>query len=159
MSKIDPTVGRVVWFHPPTNSTKHGFEPHAVCAAQIARVLPNGRVNLGVLDGNGENHSMTDVPLIQEGDEKPANGYYAEWMPYQKSVAKGETAPVLHAQPTKAEKLSAPASESSPFSAAHTPVPTPSSAQNPSVAAPAPGAPAAKQGEGTAVSTTSQPTA
>ncbi len=114
MSKIDPTVGRVVWFHPPSNSTKHGFEPNEICAAQIARVLPDGRLNLGVLDGNGVNHSMTEVPLIQEGDTKPENGYYAEWMPYQKSVAKGETAPVLHAQPKSAEDL--------PLSAASQPV-------------------------------------
>lgn len=114
MSKIDPTVGRVVLFHPPSNSTKAGFEPNAICAAQIAKVLPDGRLNLGVLDGNGAHHSMTEVPLIQEGEPPPENGYFAEWMAYQKSVAKGETAPVLHAAPKSAEDLS--------LSAAATPV-------------------------------------
>jgi hypothetical protein len=105
MTVINPTVGRVVWFHPPSNSTKHGFEPNAICAATIAKVLTDGRLNLGVLDGNGVNHSMTEVPLIQEGETPPKDGYFAEWMPYQKSVAKGETAPVLHATPKSAEDL------------------------------------------------------
>jgi len=114
MSKIDPTVGRMIWFHPPSDSTNTGFEPNAICAATIAKVLPDGRLNLGVLDGNGVNHSMTEVPLIQEGDKAPEKGYYAEWMPYQKSVAKGETAPVLHATPAPVAP--------SPFSAAANPV-------------------------------------
>lgn len=123
MSKIDPTVGRVVWFHPPYNSANSAFAPASVCAAIIAAVLPDNRLNLAVLDGKGACHSMEGVPMIQEGDESPENGYYAEWMPYQKSVSKGETAPVLHAQPTKVETLSAPAVEPSPFSAAADPVP------------------------------------
>ena len=105
MTAISPTVGRMILFHPPSDSTKHGLEPNAICAATIAKVLPDGRLNLGVLDSNGVNHSMTEVPLIQEGETPPKNGYYAEWMPYQKSVAKGETAPILHAQPKSAEDL------------------------------------------------------
>lgn len=113
MTNIVPTVGRMILFHPPSNSTKHGFEPTAICAATIAKVLPDGRLNLGVLDGNGAQHSMTEVPLIQDGETPPENGYWAEWMPYQKSVAKGETAPVLHAMPKSAED--------SPLSAASTP--------------------------------------
>lgn len=103
MTSITPTVGRMILFHPPSNSTKHGFEPSTICAATIAKVLPDGRLNLGVLDGSGANHSMTDVPLIQEGETPPGNGYYAEWMPYQKSVAKGEIAPVLHESPKSAD--------------------------------------------------------
>lgn len=122
MSKIDPTVGRSIWFYPQSNSTNSTFAPGATCAAIIAAVLPDDRLNLAVFDSNGAAHSMEGVPLIQEGDEAPADGYYAEWMPYQKSVAKGETAPVVHAQPTKAEKLSAPATEPSPFSTAAKPV-------------------------------------
>jgi hypothetical protein len=116
MTRIVPTIGRMILFHPPANSTKDGFEPNAICAATIAKVLPDGRLNLGVLDGNGVNHSMTEVPLIQEEETPPQDGYYAEWMPYQKSVAKGETGPVLHAQPKSAEDL--------PLSAASKPVTT-----------------------------------
>ena len=99
MSKIDPTVGRMILFHPPSNSANPGFAPNTTCAAVIAKVLPNGRLNLGVFDGEGASHSMTDVPLIQEGDTAPKDGYFAQWMDYQKSVAKGDTAPVLHANP------------------------------------------------------------
>jgi len=110
MSKIDPTVGRMIWFHPPSDSTNTGFEPNAICAATIAKVLPDGRLNLGVLDGNGVNHSMTEVPLIQEGDKAPEKGYYAEWIP-----ADGKPA-------TKAEKLTSAPVAPSPFSAAANPV-------------------------------------
>lgn len=87
MTIINPTVGRAILFHPPSNSTKDGFEPNAICAATIAKVLPDGRLNLGVLDGNGVNHSMTAVPLIQEGEPQPENGYFAEWMKYQTGQA------------------------------------------------------------------------
>lgn len=120
MTRIVPTIGRMILFHPPSNSTHHGFEPNAICAATIAKVLPDGRLNLGVLDGNGVNHSMTAVPLIQEGEPQPENGYFAEWMSYQKSVAKGETAPVLHAQPALAP--SPKSAEDLPLSAASKPV-------------------------------------
>ena len=99
MAKIDPTVCRMILFHPPANSTHGAFAPSAICAAVIANVLPDGRLNLAVFDGNGASHPMTEVPLIQEGDKPPVTGYYAEWMPYQKSVAKGEAPPVLHAPP------------------------------------------------------------
>ena len=109
MPKIDPTVGRIVWFHPPTDSTNHAFAGNEFFAATIARVLPDGKLNLGVLDGNGVNHSMVDVPLLQDGDEAPAKGYYAEWM--------AETKPQ-----TKAEKLASAKVDPSPFSAAATPV-------------------------------------
>jgi len=124
MSQIDPTVGRMILFHPPSNSANPTFAPSATCAAIIAAVLPDDRLNLAVFDSNGAVHSMEKVPLIQEGDDAPADGYYAEWMPYQKSVAKGETAPVLHAPPTKLDKLTASSSEPSPFSAAANPVPS-----------------------------------
>jgi hypothetical protein len=105
MSKIDPTVGRMILFRPPSNSANPTFAPGATCAAIIAAVLPGARLNLAVFDSNGAVHSMTGVPLIQEGEKAPENGYFAEWMPYQKSVAKGETAPVLHAQPKSAEDV------------------------------------------------------
>jgi hypothetical protein len=40
--------------------------------------------------------SICSVHLHQDGEDRPKEGF-AEWMPYQKSVAKGETAPTLHA--------------------------------------------------------------
>lgn len=117
MTNIVPTVGRMILFHPPRNSTKHGFEPNAICAATIAKVLPDGRLNLGVLDGNGVNHSMTEVPLIQEGEPQPENGYWAEWMAFQRHQAAEIEASEqqVAALPKSAEDV--------PLSAASTPVP------------------------------------
>lgn len=76
---ITPTVGRIIYFHPASNSTHRGFKPNALCAAQIAAVLPDGKLNLGVLDANGAHHAMTNVPFIQDSDTPPEDGYYAEW--------------------------------------------------------------------------------
>jgi hypothetical protein len=88
---INPTVGRVVWFHPPTNAAEGGFAaPDAgqPLAAIIARVWSERMVNLTVFDANGVPHSRTSVVLVQEGEPVPQNGYYAEWMPYQIGQAK-----------------------------------------------------------------------
>lgn len=74
MPIITPTVGRVVWFHPSSNSTHHGFSPGATCAAMIAAVLEDGTLNLGVLDAKGQHHAMENVRLIQEGDTAPKVG-------------------------------------------------------------------------------------
>jgi hypothetical protein len=94
---IKPTVGRVVWFHPGAYSQMANFAPNSTCAAIIAFVLSDDRVNLGVLDARGVSHSRTNVPLIQDGEPAPERGYYCEWMPYQKAVAAGTTPPTLHA--------------------------------------------------------------
>lgn len=87
---IKPTVGRVVWFHPSTVIGSTDFSPPAAgqpLAAIVAAVLATGELNLTVFDAVGNPHSQTLVPLVQEGEDVPANGYYAEWMPYQKGQA------------------------------------------------------------------------
>jgi len=71
----------------------NGDEP---LAAIIGAVESDGKLTLSVLDAGGNWHPRRHVPLRQPDDEVPAADY-AEWMPYQKSVAKGEIAPVLHA--------------------------------------------------------------
>ena len=43
--------------------------------------------------------AMTSLRLVQEGDQFGDWEPHAEWMPYQKSVAKGEIPPTLHAMP------------------------------------------------------------
>jgi len=87
---ITPTVGRVVWYHPASNDFTPGFI-HPVdgqpLAAIVARVVDDGCVNLTVFDAAGVPWSRQYVPLIQEGEDVPADGY-AEWMPYQKGQAK-----------------------------------------------------------------------
>lgn len=88
---IPPTVGRVVWFYPSTNSAQAGFaspDEGRPLAAIIARVWNDRMVNLTVFDANGVPHSRTSVPLVQDGQDAPALGYYASWMPYQIGQAK-----------------------------------------------------------------------
>lgn len=84
---ITPTIGRVVWFHPPTNAAETGFAGQEICAAIVARVWSDRMVNLTVFDANGVPHSRTSVTLVQDGDTTPSLGYYCEWMPYQKGQA------------------------------------------------------------------------
>jgi hypothetical protein len=84
---IKPSNGRVVLFNlsnsiPPNFAS--GGQPHA---AIIAHVHSDKMVNLAVFDSNGVSHSCTSVDLIQDGDTKPENGWYCEWMPYQKGQA------------------------------------------------------------------------
>lgn len=91
---IPPTVGRVVWFHPAANSAESGFAPPAAgtpLAAIVARVWSDTCVNLTVFDANGAPHSRTSVLLVQDGQLVP-DGYYCEWMPFQKGQAKVQAA-------------------------------------------------------------------
>lgn len=83
---IVPTIGRVVWYHPDSFSADAGFAPSPCCAALVAHVHDDSSVNLAVFDGHGNSHSRTYVPLVQDGDERPA-GHWCEWMPYQKGQA------------------------------------------------------------------------
>ena len=82
---IQPTVGRVVLFHQGTADIFPGS--HETRAAIVAHVWGDRMVNLCVIDANGDTHSRASVPLVQPEDEAPANGFYCEWMPYQKGQA------------------------------------------------------------------------
>lgn len=88
---IKPTVGRVVWFYPAANQQSADFSPPAAgepLAAIVAAVLMPNLVNLAVFDAMGFAHARTTVPLVQEGEAAPADGYFATWMPYQVEQAK-----------------------------------------------------------------------
>lgn len=75
MSKIIPTIGRVVHYN------QNGL----TMAAIVVRVWSESLVNLAVFDGNGIPFSRTVVRLIQAPyDSPPApNEEFASWMPYQ----------------------------------------------------------------------------
>ncbi len=95
---ITPTVGRVVYFRPGEGARSRmivrGNQP---LRADIVYVHDDQYVALNVDDHQGKRHFMPKVFLLQD-DVKPVAGLsYAEWMPYQKAVAKGEIAPTLHA--------------------------------------------------------------
>lgn len=82
---IEPTVGRVVLFTPPPSDVNAPFAP---LAAIIAHVWGPRLVNLAVFDKDGNAlPGVTSVMLLQDDDEKPSWGRYAEWMPYQKGQA------------------------------------------------------------------------
>jgi hypothetical protein len=76
---IVPTVGRVVWFWKDTKQSQP-------LAAMIAFVHNDRMVNLGYLTAEGAHIGAMSVPLIQEGDERPARRF-CEWLPYQKGQA------------------------------------------------------------------------
>lgn len=83
---IKPSTGRVVHFTPGAGfcGTFHGDQP---LAAIIAHVWHDRMVNLTVLDSNGSSLSVTSVPLLQDDDPQPPEGFFAAWMPYQKGQA------------------------------------------------------------------------
>ncbi len=90
---IEPTVGRVVWYRPPSNSARPGFTayPDQPCAATVAYVHNSSFVNLSVTDHTGRQHAITSVPLVQAHEPKPEYGFYCEWMPFQVGQARAQT--------------------------------------------------------------------
>jgi hypothetical protein len=82
---IVPTVGRVVWFEQMTPDVFPGSDKTR--AAIVAHVWSDRMVNLAVFDANGNIHSRTSVPLVQDGDEVPVT-MHCKWMPYQLGQAK-----------------------------------------------------------------------
>ena len=88
---IKPTIGRRVWYWPNTNSAAGGFvysDASQPLDAGIAYVHNDRLINISVADQNGVMHSRTSVQLAQEGDDRPVNGGFCEWMPYQVGQAK-----------------------------------------------------------------------
>lgn len=78
---IEPTIGRVVWYHPP-NMHEQPW------AALVVFVHNSGLVNLTVFDDNGMGKAKLNVPLLQ--DDQTADGVttgYCEWMTFQKGQA------------------------------------------------------------------------
>jgi hypothetical protein len=90
-TKIIPTVGRVVWFYPATDTQTADFSPPAAgepLAAIVAAVKSPDSVNLTVFDAMGFPHARLNVLLVQDGQDVPEGGFYATWMPYQIGQAK-----------------------------------------------------------------------
>lgn len=83
---IKPTPGRVVWYTPCDDDPTPKFRGEKL-AAHIARVINDRLVNLLVIRADGVTYGRHDVILVQDGDERPKEGRYCEWMPYQKGQA------------------------------------------------------------------------
>jgi len=94
---ITPTVGRIVLV-----KNRHANEDRSQPeGAQVCFVHNDRSINVGGFDMYGMPFAMHNLTLVQEEDDEPEDGPYAEWMPYQKAVAKGEIPPTLHATPEK----------------------------------------------------------
>jgi hypothetical protein len=77
---IVPTIGRVVWV---TRGKSDQKEP-----ALISYVWSDTVINVGGFNRDGVPFSHTSLRLVQD-EAAPTDGTsYAEWMPYQKSVAR-----------------------------------------------------------------------
>jgi hypothetical protein len=83
-----------ILFHPRSDATHAGFAPSSSCAAIVAKVLPNGNLNLAVFDGFGAAHSIENVPLLDDGEEVPASGYYAAFADRKAAPPKPAPTPV-----------------------------------------------------------------
>lgn len=82
---IQPTVGRVVWYHAALALRDPNGQP---LAALVAKVIDDRTINLGGFNADGTPFSAQHVTLLQDGDElAQPDGPYAEWMPYQKGQA------------------------------------------------------------------------
>lgn len=93
-------MGRKVWFRPngTTQLQVPGMKEYTLdfpmvmgdqpLDATVVYVWGDRMVNLMVLDHNGNQFIATSVTLVQPGEEPPAVGIYAQWMPYQVATAK-----------------------------------------------------------------------
>jgi len=74
---IKPTIGRVVYFYNDSN-----LNPKA---AIIAAVHTDTCINAAIFDSNGKPIAdpPTSIKLVQPGEERPPQGPFCEWMPYQ----------------------------------------------------------------------------
>lgn len=85
---IKPTVGRVVLVTRPD----YVADPSQKEAALIAFVHNDRMINVGGFTQHGSTFGHTSVPLLQDDDEPPKSGMYAEWMPFQKGQAAAQDA-------------------------------------------------------------------
>lgn len=90
---ITPTNGRQVWFYPNGTFLGEGADLGQPLAATVVHVWGDRLVNLQVLGADGKAYQVTSVVLLQDDDAAPVNGFYAQWMPYQKTQAKAQEKP------------------------------------------------------------------
>ena len=82
MSNITPTPGRHVWYFPGSLDAIVRMA-NAPLAAIVASVHDDGRINLAVMDANGQHQARQNVLLGNPGDEFDASEGHAEWLPFQ----------------------------------------------------------------------------
>lgn len=82
--RIEPTIGRIVWFYPekPTQPQQQPF-PAVICYVHP----DSNNINVGGYTDDCVPFGAPDVPLLQEGDAIPESGPYCALMPYQQAQA------------------------------------------------------------------------
>lgn len=139
MSKIVPTIGRKLYFHP--NGMPGGIppltqnDPSVPLDATIVYVWPSVAqedpeysLNLVVFDHAGNMQPMHGIPLVQDGETAPdAPHPYAEWMPFQVGQAKAAETEKVDA-PNVVAQTAATSSDTSQPTAAPTPSASPAGA-------------------------------
>ena len=95
---ITPTIGRRVWFYPALASRGIFHRDFAGKVLQpadagVAYVHGDRMINISYADHNGQMWSTTSVPLLQDDDKPPADGFFCTWMPYQKGQAAKQEEP------------------------------------------------------------------
>lgn len=87
MTKITPTVGRIVHYWPSAYD-RAGRNPMSCnnidpLAAIVTFVHGDNMVNLSVFDSNGKQFGIASISLKQPGMPYPTQGGYCEWMACQ----------------------------------------------------------------------------
>jgi hypothetical protein len=83
MTKVMPTIGRRVLFHPAPNLSTPGFAPSPVCQAGVTMVHSDCCVDLDVIDANGAHHAMVYVSLIHHGEIAPSATSYCTYLKHE----------------------------------------------------------------------------
>jgi hypothetical protein len=85
--RIQPTIGRVVWFY--TGPTHFNNGAGQAYPALVCFVHEDGKINIAYFNESGVQHRATNVTLVQE-DDKATPGGFAIWMPYQIGQTKAQ---------------------------------------------------------------------
>ena len=87
MARIEPTIGRVVWYWPATLPAydQGQFDKTTPYTAQICYVHKDGKINIAGFKHDGNPFICRGIELHQGEGDAPPN--YAQWMPYQKGQA------------------------------------------------------------------------
>lgn len=87
MPVIQPTPGRIVWYHPAAEEPFAGATGADPLAAMVVCVHGERTVNLVVYDKKGGTHPRENVTLLQDDVSVRPSGAFCEWMPYQQKMA------------------------------------------------------------------------
>lgn len=89
--RIEPTVGRIVWFYPTPQDSRNKGRGEQPLAAIIVHVNDDATLNLNVNGALGGVTPCLGIPIAQSDDDQKEyqrHGMaYAAWMPYQKGQA------------------------------------------------------------------------